>query len=415
MEDTVNWNNLRKIASLNADGVLAIIFLIFCIYVGWAGTPQFMIHSGYALENDLTLEEYIGSIDGQYEQMLQTEKKLPILHNKATYVNFNGLMARIMDQPELNELIMLKNGYLSWTGGSFSHEELDTVFVNIQKLAERQKSQGKEFLFVLAPGKTYQFEEYAPAGYSDTLNEDADYFLGLMEQNDIAYLDLRRSMEQDGISYEDAFYKTDHHWTTQTGFWAYTKIVDALHQMGTITEVDSLYTDPENYNFEIYENSFLGSLGKRTGRYFSGVDDFCVITPKYPTNISAHIPSAGIDVTGEFAEAAYNNRSMDILDAGDYFNDNPYGLYGWSDRPLISWRNENAPEDQRVMLIGNSYGNVPFAFMSLYFTSCEELDMRSFAENFEVFYNDYAPDTVVLLVHVENVISENTTYPFFAE
>lgn len=404
---------LQKIASFHADGVLAVIFLVFCVSVGLSGLPQFLANSRSALAEKDTFRQYIERIDDQYYEMLTTESSVPFLQNKATYINLNGLMAKILGQQEINTVMKLKNGYLSWQEMTDLKPGMNVVLENILRFSQKQTQQGKSFLFVLAPSKTYQHDQNFPVGFDDTANEDAEIFLKRLEENQIAYVDLRSEMESDGISYEDAFYVTDHHWTTQTGFWAYTKILDALQENGSIPEVDSFYTDPENYQFRVYEDNFLGSMGKRTGIYYAGLDDFCIITPKYDTDLSIQIPGTQIDFRGDFENVAYNFRAMDILEENDYFNDNPYGLFGWGDYGLTHWKNENAPESRNVMLIGNSYGNVPFAFLPLYFSSCAEMDMRFFTDSFEAFYESYAPDTVILLVHVDNIVSENTYYPFF--
>jgi len=404
---------IQRVTQLMVKGLLPAVFMMFCIFVGLAAIPQFLVTSGSAIQNDLKLHEYIDEIDLQYFEMLSTGKTKFAIQNKATYINFNGLMARILGQREINDVIKLDNGYLSWKGGSLPQDYLDDTFKNIQKLAEEQKEHGKEFLFVLAPAKTYQQEQNYPIGYKDSTNSDVEYFLNLLRENNVDYLDLRQKLAEDGISYEDAFYVTDHHWTTQTGFWAYTKIIEKLKEIDALTEINAFYIDPGNYLFEIYENSFLGSMGKRTGVYYAGVDDFCVITPKFTTDISVHIPAAGVNSSGDYANVAFNPKVNNILEDKDYFNDNLYGMYGWSDWPHTSWGSRTAPENKKVMLIGNSYGNVPFSFMPLYFTSCEELDMRYFEDDFKSFYDEYSPDVVVLLVHVDNVISENTLYPFF--
>ena len=74
-------------------------------------------------------------------------------------------------------------------------------------------------------------------------------------------------------------YKTDHHWTTRAGFYAYCKLEDYLTQIFQC-DVDSRIGDINNYNIEVYEKWHLGSNGQRTGIYFAGIDDFELIVPK---------------------------------------------------------------------------------------------------------------------------------------
>lgn len=401
-------------SKITSARILAVLFLAFSIYTSTAAIPQFFTNCKVALEEGKTFREYIALIDEQYHGMLSTKLDQPALHSKGTYINFNGLMAKILDQTEMNDRFKLKNGYLVSNSTSLQKWEMDEVFQNLQKLNEQQRERGKQFLFVLAPSKMYQHETLLPSGYIDNSYAAADYLLSLMDANNIAYLDLRQSMAEEGLTYTEAFFVTDHHWKPETGFWAYGKILEKLAENGNIAPVNTFYTNPHNFDFTVYEDAFLGSSGKRTGIYFAGVDDFCLISPKFDTTISVTIESSNIDLEKPFAEAAYAGYILKKLGDHDYFNEIPYSVYGWSDKPLTVWRNQNAPEDQKVMLIGDSYGNVPFAFMSLYFTACDELDMRHFTGIFSDYYEENLPDQMILLVNVNSLVSPNTTYSFFS-
>lgn len=406
---------VQHLKKLTAKNILAVLFLIFTLYVSSSAIPQFLINFRTVLMEKKTFEQFIDLIDEQYYGMLSTKIDQPIFHNKGTYINFNGLMANILGQPEMNDRFKLKNGFLTYNSTAFQKKDVDVVFQNLQLLNEQQKAHGKQFLFVLAPSKMQEHEILLPIGYSDYSYSAADYLLELMDTHNISYLDLRKAMTDDNISYSDAFFVTDHHWTPETGFWAYGKILDKLAKDGHIAPVNTLYTDPQNFEFTIYEDAFLGSHGKRTGIYFAGVDDFCLISPKFDTTISVKIEDNNIDLVKPFSEAAYATYRINHLERHDYFNDNPYAAYGWSDTPLTLWRNDNAPEDQKVMLIGDSYGNIPFSFMSLYFTACDELDMRHFTDNFAEYYENNLPDHIILLVTTNSLKSGNTTFPFFPE
>lgn len=398
--------------NLTAAKILAVFFLAFSVYVGFAAVPALLINTGSALDKDSSLSEFIDVIDQQYQGMLTTVLDQPVLQNKGTYINFNGLMAKILDQPEMNERIKLKNGYLSSTGVSLSKENMNIVFENFRYLHEKQTEKGDDFLFILAPSKNIDSDKLFPTGYSDTCEQDVTYLLDLLDEAGIPYLDLRSELKKDGISYEDAFFVTDHHWKPQTGFWAYTKILNELKNNNAISSVNTFYTDPNNYEFKIYENSFLGSQGRRTGKFYAGTDDFCVILPKFDTNISIYIEGE-TNNTGRFEERAYYDLSF--LDEKNYFNHAPYSIYGRGDRALTNWRNEHAPEAKNVMMIGDSFGNVPFTLMSLYFSSCDELDMRHYTDDFNAHLENYNPDILLFLVNLEGMMSNNANYPFAQE
>ena len=74
-----------------------------------------------------------------------------------------------------------------------------------------------------------------------------------------------------------------------------------------------------------------------------------------------------------------------------------------------------AVENKRFLLIGDSFGNVPFSLLSLYVSDCIELDMRYYYEDFATNYDKYNPDVIVVLVNAANIFGENTTYDFFED
>lgn len=389
--------------------VLAILFLIFITYVGIAAFPQFMMNSGKAFHEQQSLRSYIKTTNDQYSGMLETESELPLLHNKGTYIDFNGLMAKALGQPLMNDRIKLKNGHLAKVIPETTDiADIQQAAANIIRFHNAHTVSGGKFLFVMVSSQISRFEDLLPAGHTDTTNENADIFLTLLEEAGVTCLDLREELQNDGISVTDAYYVTDHHWTPQTGFWAYQKMVSKLEQMGAIAPVDPFYTDPKNYTFETHPDTFLGSSGKRTGKYYAGLDDSVIIRPNFETDITVQIPLREMTLQGRYEDVSYNTDAKHNYDQPDFYDENVYGLYGWGDTPITHWRNENAPQKGKFLLIGESFGNIPFSLMSIIFSSCDEMDMRHFEEDFTAYYDSYQPDTIILAFNVDNVISEFT-------
>lgn len=406
----------RKIKDLTASHILSLVFLCYICYVGFAAIPHFLINTGNEFIWGFSPQDFIRTTDEQYSGMLLMDQDTPTLQNKASYINLNGLMASYLDQVEMNDRIKLTNGHLASIVAEPSDEALiRQTAENITSLSRKQTEKGKHFLFVLVPSQISKYEALLPEGYVDTTNDDADKLLSLLDQNDVTYLDLREKMYEEGLSITDSYYITDHHWLPQTGFWAYTKILEKLESMEAISPVDSFYTDSNNFSFVPYKNSFLGSSGKRTGVYFAGVDDTYMIVPNFPTNISVTIDSKNVSLHGAYEDVSYDTNAQIDFENPDYFNSNAYGLYGWGDNDYTQWRNTAAPEKKKFLLIGESFGNVPFSLLSLYLSSCDELDMRYYDDDFADYYSEYDPDTIILEVSIGLANGPITNYPFFHE
>lgn len=398
---------------IRANHVLAVLFLCFIFYVGLAAMPQFLVNTGRTIQWQDDVFTYIGRIDSQYTGMLENGNQYPCLQSKDTYIDLNGFLAKVLRQPMMNDRVTLKNGHLSHVvSQSPEPEEIRDAADNIIRFHNVHTASGGSFLFVMAPSQISKYEDLLPTGYTDTTNDTADAFLTLLEQAGVPYLDLREEMHREGISAAEAYYTTDHHWLPQTGLWAYGKILEKLYHMGAIDPVDSLYTDPDNYTFETYENTFLGSSGKRTGIYYAGLDDSIYIHPNFETDISVRIPERQLELRGTYQEVCYNTEAVHNYQDPDFYLENSYGLYGWGDNPITHWRNDQAPQQKKFLLVGESFGNIPFSLMSIPFSSCDEVDRRFFTDDFVSYYEEYAPDMVIIEVNVDMTVSETTTFAY---
>lgn len=401
---------MRKIRPAH---LLTLLFLTFVFYVGLAALPQALITTGKTFQKQELNSSFIKTINDQYEGMLGTEAEHPLLQNKGTYINLNGLMAKLLGQPKMNQRILLKNGHLfQVTPESPDPELIREAADNIIRFHNAHTAEGGKFLFVMVPSQISKYEDLLPAGYADTTNATADTFLSLLDQAGVPYLDLRAELQKDGISITDAYYTTDHHWKPETGFWAYGKMVEKLEQMGVIGQLDPFYTDPENYLFETHKNTFLGSSGKRTGIYYAGLDDSTIIRPAFDTDISVSVPHRDLTLQGQFEDIAYITDAVHNYADPDFYQENVYGLYGWGDTEITHWRNENAPEQGKFLLIGESFGNIPFSLMSIPFGCCDEIDLRHFKQDFSEYYAGYQPDTVIMELNIHSTLSEFTFYPY---
>lgn len=394
---------------LRPGTLLTALFLGYLAFVACSCLPGVIYETGKSLYWQTGPQELIKSIDEYCEEMIPFDQEANVLLDKGTYINFNGLMAKTLAQPSLNQRTILSNGLLASISETGPEEaDLREAADNLIRFYRKQQEKGGDFLFVMAPSKISKYEDVLPVGFTDTDNETADRLIALLEAETVPVLDLRESLKEEGILWEEAFFTTDHHWTPQTGFLAFREITEALAEMGAAEAVDPFYTDEESYLFHTYEDAFLGSAGKRTGKYYAGLDDFTLIEPNFPTDIQVSIPSLEVELRGSYRQVSYDTNSTVNPEAPDYFNDNMYGLYGWGDTALTRWRSESAQVQERILLIGDSFSNVPFSFLPICYSSCDEMDMRYFQEDFEDYYQEYDPQTVVILINPNNCVSEFT-------
>ena len=396
----------NRIKQVSYNQVLAVLFVVSMFYIASATLPSTIMNIGSFLKDEkrdiLSTRQ---KIDDEYRNMLEFHGNYFI--NKGAYINLNGLMARVIGQRWMNERVKLNNGHLTYL---WRKQNTSRAAIQMTKLNNAQIENGGNFLFVLAPHQIPGDEDILPVGYKDYGNQNADELLDKLRKNNVPYLDLRKELRKDDISYADAFFVTDHHWKPETGFWAYTKTIDYLISESIIQPIDSMYTDKSFFNVEVYKNWILGSNGKRTGSYYAGVDDFSIITPKFETEITLEKPIRKTTIKGSFAEVAYNYEK----NVKDYFSANPYAAYGNGERDTKYYRNVSAPVDLKVLGLKDSFGLASFTFLPLVFSVYDELDMRNYNGDFLDYYTNFEPDIVLIIVNSSSqLLDDNTTYDYF--
>lgn len=274
---------------------------------------------------------------------------------------------------EYNNVIDLGGGYLTtfmnWTD----------VWGNVEAVQDFKQyldAQGIPMLFVQLPNKIPR-QDKVVNNVVDFYNDNADRLVGRLRGSGVNTLDLRDTAEQLNLDYRSLFYNTDHHWRSETGLWAAGVIGGELNRSFGY-HIDPALFDPANYTFERYEKAFLGSLGKKVTLARATPDDFTLIYPKFDVNLSLRIPSLGLDATGGF-DVIFDHSQLEIE---NLYESNPYGMYlhsAFIDHDLIQLEN-NLPkgDTSKVLILGDSFGDVLVPFMGLQLGHIDFVDLRNF-------------------------------------
>jgi hypothetical protein len=278
--------------------------------------------------------------------------------NKGTYIELNGLIARLTGRWKLNHVIKLKNRYLIREDGEgVPRFDTSPYLSGIQKFADFCKSRNIAFLYVQAPVKICKYDNQLPAGVSDFVNENMDEFVSLVRDSGIEALDLREALHNDGLDHYQAFFKTDHHWTPETGFWAANKIQNYFAAK-ELLNIDTVASDLSNYHIDVYPHIFMGSAGQETGVMWGGIDNISLIYPKFDTNI--RVSGNGFTKTGSFKDVVFD---MSYMERG--FEKATYIVYPFFYRQFIHFENQAAKNKKTILVLSDSFGSVNAPFLSL--------------------------------------------------
>ena len=340
-----------------------------------------------------TLEEksgFQGFIDNTKSAYVSSDFRF-----RNTYINLNGLFARLTGRTVYNDVATIKNGML--INENLGRMDTKSAAKRTSDFRDFIERNGGKFLFVQAPYKLDINNELLPTGVNNSANTRADNMLLELSRYNVSTLDLRQTMATNAAELEKYFYVTDHHWNTAGGFHAFTKITEEISAMFPNKAAENPFADINNWNKKTYKKWFLGSQGKRVGIFFAGIDDLEIYEPKEKTQISAYTVNHETYKSGSFTDV---NIIKDYLDKPNYFGDNAYCSYIGGDYPLVQNRNKNAPIDLKVLVLKDSFTLPVQAFLTTTYTEVDVIDPRYFEEcELAEYVECNRPDIVVMLIN----------------
>lgn len=377
----------------NVKKTISIIFIIF-IFVPFILILK-TIYNNYPTYIEIIKFNNYVEIPTKIEQTINNQFAKPIV------IDVFGLIQKALRKNEVKNFEVLKSadGQL-YLGNYIRNTKIEETVNSIVRINEYVEGKA-DFLFVQAPFKNTENVE-SLIGYDNSkMNTEFNEILAELNNFNIPTLDLRNDYRT------QQYYSTDHHWTTEASFYATINIIEYIEKNYEI-DLDKDYRKIENYTREIYENSFLGSIGIKVGEYYleNGRDDFELLIPKFETNLKyTHYDRNGFDMEkeGDFREAF-----IDVSKLNDIYYNNKYesNLYGGFVENIIE--NRTVDNNLKVLLISHSYGRNMTQYLSLFFKETRYLDPQDgrFTSNYLEYISFYNPDIVIVMydsvINVEN-------------
>lgn len=345
-----------------------IVFVVVAILIVTAWFSVDMITGLKIAAKDLlnggTVDEFIDDVDATSKKYNHRYDMIDIF--SLTYLTTD---TRYL-QKDSDTIVRMDNHYLSYDYATATNEVIEKTADSCLKLSQFCKSQNIPFLYTYAPQKQYfgTFPQYV----ENAARIEGDLLVDALRKRKVDTLSLAESMVKEGVDTEKAYFITDHHWTAETGFWAATKIAQRLNGNYGF-KYDTKNHKLENYNVKVYEDWFLGSIGKKTGRFFTplGVDDISLITPKFDTNLE--VTAKGVTRKGAFADTIIYKEKIETK---SLHTQNPYAAYSGGDFPVQVIENKNATNDQTVLVIRDSFACTVTPFLALDAKTTYAVDLR---------------------------------------
>ena len=376
----ISWKSL--LAAVPAG--LFILFIFVFLGLNLLGT------TGTRISQTTAGRSGLASLSTELESYMQEN-----FARRTDFIDLNGLTYRLLGINSLNGREKLANGFLSQIFADGNITEYKTVIALLDEYLEAREI---PFLYVLAPNKNNIYDAEAAPGYTLGGIAMRDEMLRFMEEEDIDYLNMNARFQAEGWTMEDVFFQTDHHWRPEAALEAARCTMGWLEEQG-LADYGRELLEEESWNKTVLKNWFLGSSGKFTGQYYTGVDDITMYEPLFDTDYTYSIP-VWDTVLNEILDRSYAEEPR-------YYQDSPYSMYMFGDPGLRITQNPEAMNDKRLLLMGDSF-KMPYEyFLTTQFQEVVTIDLRyTSAATTAQFIAEYEPDVVILCTY--NVASITT-------
>lgn len=388
--------------------ITAVLFLLFIF-----------IYGGFNMKKEIPiLVEKIK--EGKKEKVSASEMISDIEHTidenvyaRYTFIDAYGYIQKVLDKKEENafEVVKDEQGKLHYTYFTGETNPTKKLSGRMKNLKDSIVDEDCKLIYLMPMDKYIEgYTTYATGIPYSMVNETADQFLGELEEADVDYIDFRDYLKDSGLDMQNVFFDTDHHWKIETVYWASNVFFEQLQEKyGENIPKEDYYADINNYNQITYEDCFLGSQGRKTGRYYAGADDFTLIYPKFKTDYV--LESSIMDdmkLTGRFEEALLATPVFRQTDTP--YDTDLYMSYMYGNQAYAHIENLDNTDGLNICFIKDSYA-VPFAaFSSLRCHHVYLLDPRYYEGSMEDFINEHDLDYVVVMFSPEDLSEEFFTF-----
>ena len=212
------------------------------------------------------------------------------------------------------------------------------------------------YVSVQTPAKVDMADKMLPGCFESSGNRQVDAMLAALAERNVRAVDLRAEFTATPADVGRFFYRTDHHWNNDAAFKAFGALVPVIaHACGMDPSHAEQFSSPMAWHREVWPQCFMGSNARRTGRWFGGLDDLIVYTPKFPTEMSIEIPSKRISLSGDFRQTVMWHSDKARRRAAGFRKDAYSLLYVGGIYGVVRHMNQHAPLNLRLMLVGDSY------------------------------------------------------------
>lgn len=291
---------------------------------------------------------------------------------RENFIKFKNSIDKAIGKDEINGVFEI-NGYLVQT---FRDYDIKLTERNISSL-NKLKSKNPDLNFYFIPVITAQekFKNDLPA-YLD-VDSESEYISYCFDKlSNITPVDVSDAILQNDY----AFYRTDHHWTTESSYSAYKSLGETLG-----------YTPLNEEEFKVVDvtENFKGTLYSKT----------------LNEDIEADILTAYISDTE--LSLTVNDETFDSLYFDDFLNEkDKYSYFLGGNHGICKINNKSLENGRKMLIIKDSYANCLVPFLAEHYSEIALVDPRYCSHNQLRTVDTSEYDDVLVLFNIQGFSAE---------
>lgn len=322
-------------------------------------------------------------IDGRYEEKVEKYNDDQFLLRN-TFIRVKTSFDRSMGKVESNGVFLGKDKYLIENISVPDKEWMKNTTSSLDKF--RKKYPQIRMSFLLAPNAGNILSDKLPTFVKlNDQNKYIDEFNNALKDSNYKIIDVRDTFKKH-INDTQLYYRTDHHWTSQSAYLAFKKAADVLR----------LDIKGESFKPYVVKSDFRGTLASTSG-FSNGVDD----------SITIFLPESNDYLPSVIRYADTKKKTTEFFTMGNLNKKDAYTVFGGSNHPLYTIKTPTeSPE--KLLIIKDSYANSFIPFISQYYREIVVIDPRYYFDNIDTLIKSEEITQVLFLYNANTFFTDNS-------
>lgn len=297
------------------------------------------------------------------------------------WIKFSTALQRAVGFQDMGGVYIGKEGYY-FERILNSHLSETRYLNNLRNLEQFSQTCNLPACFLPIPSKGSILKQFLPA---NAVLYDADklYKQAAQQLQQASLLDICPLLSKES-SNSQLYFKTDHHWTMEGAYLAY-------------TEWCRVHEDPilplAQFAPECVSENFLGTL-------YSKAPDFR--TQPDRLFLPSNIPDAEITIDSKSAESIYDWNKLETKDK--------YGVYFGGNFGRIDIHTKNSSDSKTLLIIKDSFANSLAPFLMTDYTQIVMIDFRYYNQPLSALIQEIQPEEALILYEISNFAQDTNFF-----